>query len=123
MEALRSLLHGLTSNSSQEGGESWPAQTVYVLLITFVITLLAGNIAWRPSLPKSAPQFLKIYDWPIVGAIQWFSNREKFLTHGSRATKTGNFSFYLGKLQVVSFSGLEARKTFFESRDLNMAEG
>lgn len=100
--------------------QNWPA-TVWILLLTSFAYLVA-QIAWRPSFPKNAPKLLKD-GYPILGAVRFFSDRRNFTSHGTAATGSGHFSFYFGKHQIVSVSGLSGRKTFFESRDLNMAEG
>ena len=99
----------------------WPA-TVWVVVLTTIVGLLA-QVVKRPSMPKNAPKLFKPADWPIVGAVRFFTERGPFLTHGSKSTETGNFSFYLGKHRVVNLTSMEGRKVFFESRDLSMAEG
>ena len=60
---------------------------------------------------------------PVLGCPRYFSDRLAFVTEGIRSTATGNFSFYFGKLQIVNLAGSEGRKLFFESKDLNFAEG
>lgn len=114
------LLEALGSFSPLNHAE-WPT-TIWVLALSTIIGLLF-QLAWRPSFPKNAPTLWKPKDWPIVGAIAYFSDRKNFLVHGSQASKTGSFSYYLGKHQVVNTSGKEGRKTFFESKELSMAEG
>lgn len=100
--------------------QNWPA-TVWILLLSSIAYLVA-QVAWRPSFPKNAPKLLK-EGYPVLGALRFFSDRRNFASHGTSATGTGNFSFYFGKHQIVGLSGLSGRKTFFESRDLNMSEG
>jgi hypothetical protein len=100
--------------------QSWPA-SVYILLLSVLITVIAG-IAWRPPLPKSAPKLLN-GGYPVLGALRFFSRRADFYNDGLGTTESGHFSFFFGKHPIVGVSGLEGRKTFFESRDLNMAEG
>ncbi|GLA63796.1 hypothetical protein AtubIFM56815_004142 [Aspergillus tubingensis] len=39
------------------------------------------------------------------------------------ASPTGNYSFYLGRDRVVGLSGPQGRRTFFESRDLDLDAG
>ncbi|KAM7203021.1 cytochrome P450 6A1 [Rhypophila sp. PSN 637] len=101
--------------------DEWPT-TVWVLCLTTLIGFLV-KLFWRPAFPKNAPKLWKPKDWPIVGALAFFTDRRNFLTHGSRTQKTGAFSFYLGKYQVVNISGREGRKAFFDSRELSMSEG
>jgi hypothetical protein len=46
------------------------------------------------------------------------------LLNAQKTTKTGHFSFYLGKKQIISLSSsVEARKTFFEAKDLHFNIG
>lgn len=99
----------------------WPA-TIWVVVLTTIVGLLA-QVVRRPSMPKNAPKLFKPADWPVVGALRFFTNRGAFLRHGSQSTESGNFSFYLGKHQVVNLASLEGRKVFFESKDLSMSEG
>lgn len=114
MDALNANLESITQY------QNWRA-TVWILLLTS-ITYVVARLAWRPSFPKNAPKLLK-EGYPIVGALRFFSDRRNFARHGTSATKTGNFSFYFGKYQIVGLSGLNGRKTFFDSKDMSMAEG
>jgi len=100
--------------------QNWPA-SVYVLLFTVLATVIVGAFR-RPALPKSAPKLLR-EGYPILGMLRFFSDREGFCHDGARASRSGNFSFYFGKHHIIGVSGLDGRKTFFESKDLNMSEG
>lgn len=101
--------------------QNWPA-SVYVLLVS-TLGFLIAQMTWRPSFPNTAPKLLTRDSWPVVGVWKFFSDRSNFVQDATTKTKTGNFSFYFGKHQIVGMSGLEGRKTFFESKQLNMAEG
>ncbi|KAK3940840.1 cytochrome p450 6a1 [Diplogelasinospora grovesii] len=103
--------------------QNWPA-TIWILLATAVITVTV-NLLRRPAWPKSSPTLFKQGGGalPILGALRFFSDRRNFMVHGTQASRSGNFGFYFGKLQVVGMAGVEGRKTFFESRDLNLSEG
>ena len=105
---------------SPEQFQNWPAG-VYILLITIVVAAIAA-VARRPSLPSSAPKLLR-GGYPVLGALDYFSRRADFYNDGVRATKSGHFSFFFGKHPVIGLSGIEGRRTFFESRGLNLAEG
>ncbi|KAI0878743.1 cytochrome P450 6A1 [Hypoxylon argillaceum] len=99
----------------------WSA-TVWVLLLTTVATLLS-RVFWRPAFPKNAPKWYKKGDWPILGALEfYYGRRADFTREALQASKTGNFSFYIGKKQLVGISGAEGRKLFFESKDLNFPQ-
>lgn len=100
--------------------QSW-LTSIYVLLLTGVVTLLS-SLAWRPSFPKAAPKMLR-EGYPILGALRLFSKPANFYHDGVHGSKTGNFSFYFGKNQVVGLSGSEGRKAFFESKAMNLWAG
>lgn len=100
--------------------QNWPT-SVYILLIMAFVTMV-GHHAWRPSFPKKAPHLVS-GGWPILGALRFFQDRGNFCKESIHTTKTGNFSFYWGKLQIVGMAGFEGRKTFFENKGLNMADG
>jgi hypothetical protein len=54
------------------------------------------------------------------GSIRFYSSRRDMLWNVQKTTKTGNVGFYLGKKQIISVSGnTEARRTFFETKDLH----
>ncbi|KAI0193553.1 cytochrome P450 6A1 [Xylaria flabelliformis] len=101
--------------------QQWSA-TVWVLLVTTAVTLLF-QVFWRPALPKNAPKWYKKGDWPILGALEfYYGRRADFMKDALRDSKTGNFSFYIGKKQLIGVSGEEGRKLFFESKDLNFPQ-
>ncbi|KAI1126849.1 cytochrome P450 6A1 [Nemania abortiva] len=101
--------------------QEWTA-TVWVLLLTTAATLLS-RVFWRPALPKNAPKWYRKGDWPIVGALAfYYGRRADFVREALQASKTGNFSFYIGKKQLIGVSGAEGRKLFFESKDLNFPQ-
>ncbi|KAK1148576.1 hypothetical protein N8T08_009583 [Aspergillus melleus] len=88
---------------------------IFACLVRF-ITLLSK----RPF-PVNAPKFAPGY--PVVGALRFFFNRERFCYDSRTASPTGNYSYYLGRHRVVGLSGPQGRKTFFESRDLDLDQG
>ena len=100
--------------------QDWPA-SIWLLLAGLLVTAIA-QLSWRPSFPSNAPQAVKD-SLPVFGSLRFFSDRYNFIRQAAAATKSGNFSFYYGKHRIVSVSGFEGRKTFFESKDLNMTEG
>ncbi|KAI0593285.1 cytochrome P450 6A1 [Biscogniauxia sp. FL1348] len=101
--------------------QNWPT-SVWVLLLA---TLFTGffQVFWRPSLPKNAPNWFKTGDWPILGALCFYKTRGDWFKEGLKHSPTGNFSFYIGKKQIIGMSGPEGRKTFYENRELNFTEG
>ncbi|KAI1740604.1 cytochrome P450 6A1 [Xylaria scruposa] len=101
--------------------QQWSA-TVWVLLVTTAVALFF-QLLWRPALPKNAPKWYKKGDWPILGALEfYYGRRSDFMKEALRDTKTGNFSFYIGKKQLIGVSGEEGRKLFFESKELNFPQ-
>ena len=100
--------------------QNWPA-SVYILLLTGLVTLVA-SVAWRPSFPKTAPKLIR-EGYPILGMLRFFSDRRNFFLDGAKVAKSRQFSFYFGKHQIVGVAGVDGRKTFFESKALNMSEG
>jgi len=62
-------------------------------------------------------------DWPIVGTPDfYYGKRADFFRDALKESKTGNFSFYVGKKQIIGTSGAQGRKLFFESKDLNFPQ-
>ncbi|KAI1353474.1 cytochrome P450 [Xylaria sp. FL0043] len=94
---------------------------LFYFLLTYYCTT---NLKAVPGPVTQAPVEFTKYDWPILRSAVWFFRRRgDFLVEGIRASATGNFSFYVGQKHVVCISGFQGRKTFFESKDLNLAAG
>ncbi|KAJ0108112.1 hypothetical protein J7T55_007231 [Diaporthe amygdali] len=107
---------GFTSALSYQ---NWPA-SIYILLLSVLALFI--KIQWQPSFPKTAPKQIK-EGYPLLGALRLFTKRADFCNDALAQSKTGNFSFYFGKHRLVGVSGIEGRKTFFDSKDMNMSEG
>lgn len=71
--------------------------------------------------PKAPPRVHE--EWPVLGALRFFTARWDFYQHARSQAKSGNFSFFLGKHPVVGLTGDRGRKLFFESKGLGFAEG
>jgi hypothetical protein len=99
--------------------QSWDSAVLLVIVTAFL--LLIAHIARRPDFPKGAPK-RSPEDWPIIGSPQFFSQHGDFNLRGLAMSATNNFSFYLGKHQIVSI-GAKGRKTYFEDNSLNAGEG
>lgn len=93
-------------------------------LIIFAVPPLLLFLYFVPHapLPVKAPP-LTTENYPILGAIGFFTARWDFFRQASAHSRSGNFSFYLGKYPVVGLSGDVARQVFFESKQLGFAEG
>lgn len=100
---------------------AWPA-SLWAVLLAGLATLVVQALR-RPSMPKNAPKWWREGDWPIAGALRFYSARSDFFRSAMKHSPTGNFSFYVGKKQIVGLSGPEGRKVFFENRDLGFTEG
>ncbi|KAI1179586.1 cytochrome P450 6A1 [Nemania sp. FL0916] len=101
--------------------QGWPA-TAWILLLTAAATVFY-RVFWRPALPSNAPMWYKKGDWPILGSLEfYYGRRADFFRDAMRQSKTGNFSFYIGKKQLIGVSGPEGRKLVFESKELNFPQ-
>ncbi|EXK77807.1 hypothetical protein FOQG_17493 [Fusarium oxysporum f. sp. raphani 54005] len=95
--------------------------TVYCGIIAALVLLL-GRTVRQPPFPSNAPP-LVTESYPVLGALRFFKSRKSFCQGSSANTKTGNYSFYVGKHRVVGLSGIEGRKAFYGSKELSMFEG
>ncbi|PWY68807.1 cytochrome P450 [Aspergillus eucalypticola CBS 122712] len=100
--AFRALIHGL-----------------YFFALACLIKLLRA--LWKRPFPTNAPKLVSGY--PVVGALQFFFTQNEFCRSSKANSPTGNYSYYLGQHQVIGLCGTQGRKTFFESRDLDLGQG
>ncbi|GLB08457.1 hypothetical protein AtubIFM57258_004346 [Aspergillus tubingensis] len=100
--AFRALIHGL-----------------YFFALACLIKLLRA--LWKRPFPTNAPKLVSGY--PVVGALQFFFAQKEFCRSSKANSPTGNYSYYLGQHQVIGLCGTQGRKTFFESRDLDLGQG
>lgn len=91
------------------------------LSLLFSVWILLYTYFSRASLSKAPPRVSN--DLPLTGALGYWARRWDFFRQSRTLSPTGNFSFHAGPHSVVALSGDKARKTFFESRDLNFVEG
>lgn len=91
---------------------------VIAIPLLFGIRILFSRVSFPPRAPKLVRQ-----NYPIVGALSFFTERFTFCQRAAAESSTGNYSFYVGKHPVVGVSGEEGRKVFFENRQLGLAEG
>lgn len=99
--------------------------TVLILLGTGVLYIVYRVIARRSHLPKRSPPLIRpgAGDWPLLGSLRWFSDRQSFMLSHIASSISGNFSFYFGKHHIVGLAGPEGKKTFFESKHLDFGQG
>ncbi|CAI6100637.1 unnamed protein product [Clonostachys chloroleuca] len=96
--------------------------TLWAIVLTGLVLLL-HLLTTRKSFSHAVPKLWKPDDLPILGAWRFYTHREEMYRTAQRSTKTGNFSFFVGKKHVVGVSGPEGRRTFFDSKDLDLGEG
>lgn len=92
-----------------------------LLFIMGLVSLLV-NLPRHLPFPPKAPKLLA-EGYPVLGMLRFFSDRYKFFMDGIAVSSNGNFSFYFGKHQIVGVSGIEGRKTFFQSKAMDLNEG
>lgn len=115
MENISSSLPKLSSAFSYQ---NWPTNLA-ILVISLVALFI--KVTWQPSFPKGTPKLVP--ELPILGALRLYKERLTFFREAMKSSPTGHFSTYVGKYQVIGVSGHEARKTYFDSRELDMTEG
>ncbi|KAE8379572.1 cytochrome P450 [Aspergillus bertholletiae] len=101
--------------------QTWSVSIYYPLLITGLV-LLFWFQQKRIPFPQDAPQVLK-EGYPLLGALRFFTDRGNFFHDSVAATRTGNFGFYVGCHQLIGLAGHPGRKTFFESKLLDLTTG
>lgn len=99
-----------------------PWATLALLLLLCGFSALFCQFIRQPSFPDGAPRPLK-EGYPTLGALRFFSDRYNMYFDGISSSRTGSFSFYFGKHQIVGISGLEGRKVFFQSKEMDLSQG
>jgi hypothetical protein len=88
-----------------------------ITLITYYI-LFAPRIEFPPNAPKQTSE-----QYPVVGALAYFSAKWDFYQRSIRESPSGNFSFYLGKNAVVGLAGEIGRDVFYNTREFGISQG
>ncbi|KKA17947.1 Uncharacterized protein T310_8106 [Rasamsonia emersonii CBS 393.64] len=93
-------------------------------LAGFVATLISflAYLSYTPRVDKRSPAFTSD-TVPFVGSWGFFTRKQIFWDNAVAESKTGNFSFWLGKHHVVGVSGEAARKMYLDHRDLDFVAG
>ena len=104
-----------------KGYEFYPSSLKILLPLFIVLSTTTLLLNSRFSAPANAP--LARGNYPIVGAVKFFSKRYEFHTRTAKESENGIFSFYVGRNLVIGISGPVARKTFFEAQELDSAKG
>lgn len=99
--------------------------TIWVLVGSGVFYLLYHILVQRRAPPPKTPALIKpgAGDWPVLGSLRFFSDRQRFMLGHIAESISGNFSFYFGKHHIVGLAGSEGKKTFFESKHLDFGQG
>ncbi|KAJ2900619.1 hypothetical protein MKZ38_002318 [Zalerion maritima] len=106
--------------SSQSWRVSLPA--TFLLLVLSLLLSYVCHLSRRPAFPPNSPPLLK--PLPVVGSPAFFTARNDLFRRGrSVSPRTGNFSFYVGRLRIVGLSGRASRRAYFDSKALDLARG
>lgn len=79
-------------------------------------------IVTRPVFRGRAPKVVS-GNWPIVGALRFYTHRASFHTHAASKSSNGSFSYHVGRYPVVGLSGEGGRSVFFEDKRMDFDEG
>ncbi|KAI1378720.1 putative cytochrome P450 [Hypoxylon crocopeplum] len=118
------------SNSTSSETLSWmgldldgfqPATAALTALMAFFVSSLA-YLSYTPTVDKRAPAFTTDVV-PFIGSWSFFTQKMGFWKSSMARSKTGNFSFWLGKNHVVGVSGEAARKMYLDHRSLHLIKG
>ncbi|KAK4234363.1 cytochrome P450 [Achaetomium macrosporum] len=107
-------------------GYSAYSQNPVAVGLTSLVTALVGLLAYlsyTPSVDKKAPALLTTGTTPFIGSFEYLQRQWTFWRKARAQSRTGNFSFWLGKHHVVGISGPNARKVFFETPELEFTSG
>ncbi|KAE8359940.1 cytochrome P450 [Aspergillus caelatus] len=96
--------------------------TLVLLLLLCGLSVLFSQFIRQAHFPDGAPRPLG-EGYPILGALRFFSDRYNMYFDGISLSRTGSFSFYFGKHQIVGISGLEGRKVFFQDKAMDLSQG
>ena len=134
-----------TSNMTSMDLNSQDVQSPVSLgLAGFMATFISflAYLSYTPRVHKKSPAFTSD-TVPFIGSWRFFTHKlwvvpffpchenilalttrsRDFWRNSVRMSKTGNFSFWLGKNHIVGVSGEAARKMYLESRDLDLIKG
>ena len=95
------------------------ALTALIIFAVFTVYLLVFK---QVPVPSSAPPYSHL-SYPVVGALKLWSARRSFFRESAARSRSGHFSFHIGKSPVVGLMGEEGRKFFFESKQLDLLAG
>lgn len=94
---------------------------VLVLLVTLVSIIYLYR-SRRAAFPATAPPVVK-EGYPILGMTRFFTDRWDFFRENIKKSKSGSFSYWLGRNRMIGLSGDNARHMVFYDPAMNMEEG
>ena len=95
--------------------------SLFALITLILLPILAGQLNFRQQ-PAPNTQ-LSHGHVPIIGVYEFFSRRYDFFMRATRECRNNVFSFYVGKERVIGMTGSLGRSVFFDSKELDFAQG
>lgn len=99
-----------------------PVYLASTLLVVFLIPVYQLLRLYSHHVPKNAPPVVK-GDMPFSGAWGFWGARWDWCKGVRDLSRSGNYSFHVGRHHVIGLSGDEGRQVFFESKELGLVEG
>ncbi|KFA54601.1 hypothetical protein S40293_02211 [Stachybotrys chartarum IBT 40293] len=98
----------------------YSAYPLAIVLLAYYV--LYHGTSYEPA--KGSPKQWTAYHWPVIGSsLHFFARRRDMFLVGRGVFPSGYFSFFVGKKHVVGLSGAQARRVFFETKGLSLAQG
>ncbi|KAI9727731.1 MAG: hypothetical protein M1828_005959 [Chrysothrix sp. TS-e1954] len=124
---MASMIHNSTSSVPSAQGllrdlPDGRFSTMTYLLPTVMALGFLAFLSHTPNVPKGVPDFTA-ESWPILGSYRFFTHKLSFWKKAVSRSKTGMFSFWLGKNHVVGVSGEAARKMYLENHYMDHIKG
>jgi hypothetical protein len=113
-----SVLNFLNISSASFKLQLYPLAGVFLLLGVIGLALLTHRPARSAKTPPSIDD-----DYPILGALRFWTARWEFFDRAQAQSPSGNFSFFIGHRPVVGIGTDAAKKIYFESKQLGFTEG
>ncbi|KIW08112.1 hypothetical protein, variant [Verruconis gallopava] len=98
------------------------ALVAYAAVSALIFVISYWSLFKRKPFDEKAPPVVRS-DWPIVGALGFWTARRDWWNAVIAQTGSPDFSFHIGKHRLVGVNSDEGRKVFFESKEVGFAEG
>lgn len=96
------------------------ATTLFTIFVSF---FLCFHVFKRDSLPEGSPGLITSGNYPLLGALSFFTKRHDLFQHERRFSKNGVFRFNVGREHIFGVTGSKGRTALFDNRNLNLGEG